>query len=158
MKQSFDSELDDIFEARLARIPVPPRAGPRQRRARGRMGAIIAALVLVAAASGTVFAANASAESQGASCADLITRFKLLTGIAHVTYAEPSAADLAARAAKIAAGNQLAQASPKGQLATNGSPITAANGSPITQTTCVMEGEAVTVYTSGDGVKIAPAK
>ena len=148
MKQSFDSELDDIFEARLARIPVPPRAGPRPRRAMGRMGAILAALVLVASVSGTVFAANASAESQGASCADLITRFKLLTGIAHVTKVEPSAADLAARAAKIEAGKQLPQASPDGQRAAN---------APVTQTTCVMDGETVTVYRTGDGVKIGPA-
>ena len=153
MKQSFDSELDDIFETRLARIPVPPRAGPRPRRAMGRRGAILATLVLVAGASGTVFAANVSAESQGASCADLITRFKLLTGIAHVTYAEPSAADLAARAAKIAAGNQLPQASQAGTDSQR-----AANGAPITQTTCVMDGGTVTVFTSGDGIKIAPAK
>jgi hypothetical protein len=35
---------------------------------------------------GTVFAANAVAESQGATCADLVTRLNLLTGAMHVVH------------------------------------------------------------------------
>lgn len=86
MNDAFDRDLDVLFENRLGKIPVPPRPAIRRRSSAGRITAAVAATALVVGTMGTVFAANASAESQGATCADLITRFKLLTGAMHVVH------------------------------------------------------------------------
>src|SRR6266498_2537252 len=86
MNEPVSRDLDVLFEERLSRIPVPPRPTVRRRGPERRIAAAVGAAVLAAAAMGTVFAANASAESQGATCADLVTRFKLLTGAVHVVH------------------------------------------------------------------------
>lgn len=86
MNDASSRDLDLLFEERLSRIPVPPRPVLQRRSARRRIAGTIAAAALVAATMGTVLAANASAESQGATCADLVTRFQLLTGAVHVVH------------------------------------------------------------------------
>ena len=86
MTGSFSRDLDVLFEERLSRIPVPPQPTVRQRRPQRRIAAAAAAAALTVAAMSTVFAANAAAEAQGATCADLVTRFKLLTGAVHVVH------------------------------------------------------------------------
>jgi len=86
MTGSFSRDLDVLFEERLSRIPVPPRPRVRRRSPQRRIATAVAATALAGAAMGTVFAANASAEAQGATCADLVTRFKLLAGAVQVVH------------------------------------------------------------------------
>ena len=86
MNEVFSPDLDVLFQERLSRIPVPPRPTQRPRSSHRRIAAAIAAAALTVAAMGTIFAANASAEVQGATCADLVTRLKLLTGAVQVVH------------------------------------------------------------------------
>src|SRR5437867_12946631 len=86
MNEQVSQDLNALFQERLCRIPVPRRPTVRSRSPRRRLAAAVAAAALAAAAMGTVFAANAAADSQGATCADLVTRFQLLMGAVHVVH------------------------------------------------------------------------
>jgi hypothetical protein len=73
-----EARLHELFTERLSRIPAPlPRAPRRHSRpTRALAGAVLA--LLLTASLGLVLEVNASAESQGASCADAMTKIKLL--------------------------------------------------------------------------------
>lgn len=86
MNDAYRDDLDVLFQERLSRIPVPPRPLRRPPSTRRRLAAAIVAAVLAVAMMGLVLGANASADSQGATCADLVTRIKLLTGTMHVVH------------------------------------------------------------------------
>ena len=73
-----EARLRELFTERLSRIPAPlPRAPRRSSRpTRALAGAVLA--FLFTASLGLALEVNASAESQGASCADAMTKIKLL--------------------------------------------------------------------------------
>ena len=76
MNESFSRDLDAAFEARLARIPVPPRARRPRPRARRSVAILPVALAagLAAGLVGLAFEVNAVAESQGAGCLDAMAK------------------------------------------------------------------------------------
>jgi hypothetical protein len=76
MNDSSSRDLDAAFEARLARIPVPPRSTqprPRVRRAIPVLAAALATSLAVGLV-GLGFEVNAVAESQGAGCLDAMAK------------------------------------------------------------------------------------
>lgn len=77
MSSDLDPRLHELFAERLSRIPAPlPRAPRPSRPTRALAGALLA--LLLTASLGLALEVNASAESQGASCADAMTKIKLL--------------------------------------------------------------------------------
>ena len=89
MSQSFERDIADLFEDRLARISVPPRRTGRRHRSHGRALAAATAVGLLLGSAATVLQANADAESQGVGCADIVTKLKLHVGIAVVANSRP---------------------------------------------------------------------
>ena len=78
MNTNEEARLHELFTERLSRIPAPlPREVRRSSRStRTLAGAVLA--LLFTASLGLALEVNASAESQGASCADAMTKIKLL--------------------------------------------------------------------------------
>ena len=78
MSTEEETRLHELFTERLSRIPAPLPRTPRRRSrpTRALAGAILA--LLLTASLGLALEVNASAESQGASCADAMTKIKLL--------------------------------------------------------------------------------
>lgn len=78
MNTNEEARLHELFTERLSRIPAPlPREVRRPSRStRAVAGAVLA--LLLTASLGLALEVNASAESQGASCADAMTKIKLL--------------------------------------------------------------------------------
>lgn len=77
MSTDLDARVHELFTERLSRIPAPlPRAPRPSRPTRALAGAVLA--LLLTASLGLALEVNASAESQGASCADAMTKIKLL--------------------------------------------------------------------------------
>lgn len=73
-----EARLHELFTERLSRIPAPlPRAPRRNPRPTLALAGAVLALLLTASL-GLALEVNASAESQGASCADAMTKIKLL--------------------------------------------------------------------------------
>lgn len=73
-----EARLHELFTERLSRIPAPlPRAPRRSTRPTLALAGAVLALLLTASL-GLALEVNASAESQGASCADAMTKIKLL--------------------------------------------------------------------------------
>ncbi|MDE3103062.1 MAG: hypothetical protein KGJ98_12605 [Chloroflexota bacterium] len=84
-----DRDLVDLFDDRLARIPVPPRRlRPRARPRRVRALAMAAVIGLLLAASATTLEANAFAEAQAARCVDLGKKMKAYLGAAQIVQSE----------------------------------------------------------------------
>jgi hypothetical protein len=123
MNTDLDPHLHDLFTDRLSRIPAPlPRAPRRSRPTRALAGALLA--LLLTASLGLALEVNASAESQGASCADAMTKIKLLVDkLVGDNFANKSEAEQIAT--KVALGDQtdaiLKYSCPKG-AAGNGAP------------------------------------
>ena len=78
MSTEEEARLRELFTERLSRIPAPLPRVPRRpsRPTRALTGAVLA--LLLTASLGLALEVNASAESQGASCADAMTKIKLL--------------------------------------------------------------------------------
>ena len=78
MNTNEEARLHELFTERLSRIPAPlPREPRRPSRSRRALAGAVLALLLTASL-GLALEVNASAESQGASCADAMTKIKLL--------------------------------------------------------------------------------
>ena len=105
MSTDFDARLHELFNERLSRIPAPLPRAPRRpsRRTRALAGAVLA--LLLTASLGLALEVNASAESQGAGCADAMTKIKLLVDkIVGENFASKSEAEQIAT--KVALGSQ----------------------------------------------------
>lgn len=78
MNTDEEARLHELFTQRLSRVPAPLPRAPRgrSRPIRALAGAVLA--LLLTASLGLALEVNASAESQGASCADAMTKIKLL--------------------------------------------------------------------------------
>ena len=126
MSTEEEARLHELFTERLSRIPAPlPRAPQRSsRRTRALAGAVLA--LLLTGSLGLALEVNASAESQGASCADAMTKIKLLVDkIVGDNFASKSEAEQIAT--KVALGDQTdailtKYSCPKGSKANDDAP------------------------------------
>ncbi len=89
MNAELDHDLQTAFVERLSRIPVPARRARPPLRWRVRAIAAACSAGLLLGSSATVLQANAFAESQGISCADIATKMKVYMGTATVRRSTP---------------------------------------------------------------------
>jgi hypothetical protein len=78
MNTNEEARLHELFVERLSLIPAPLPREPRRSSRPGRALAAAVLALLLTASLGLALEVNASAESQGASCADAMTKIKLL--------------------------------------------------------------------------------
>ena len=100
-----DPRMHELFTERLSRIPAPLPRAPRRpsRPTRALVGGMLA--LLMTASLGLALEVNASAESQGAGCADAMTKIRLLVDkLVGENFASKSEAEQIAT--KVALGSQ----------------------------------------------------
>jgi hypothetical protein len=119
-----EARLRELFTERLSRIPAPlPREPKRSSRPRRALAGAVLALLLTASL-GLALEVNASAESQGASCADAMTKIKLLVDkLVGENFASKSEAEQIVTKVKL--GNQtdaILNGCPKGATGKEGAP------------------------------------
>jgi hypothetical protein len=125
MNTNEEARLHELFTERLSRIPAPLPRTPRSssRPTRALAGAVLA--LLLTASLGLALEVNASAESQGASCADAMTKIKLLVDkLVGENFASKTEAEQIATKVKL--GNQtdaiLNSSCPNGATGKDGAP------------------------------------
>ena len=126
MNTNEEARLRELFTERLSRIPAPLPREPRRssRPTRAIAGAVLA--LMLTASLGLALEVNASAESQGASCADAMTKIKLLVDkLVGENFASKSEAEQIVTKVKL--GNQtdaiLKDSCPKGATGKEGAPL-----------------------------------
>lgn len=88
MTIDYDPQLRLMLDERLSRVPVPPlrSASPRKSRARVWVTTGIIASFLLTIGVSFGFEINAVAESQGAGCADVLTKIQIWSESFRVNY------------------------------------------------------------------------
>ena len=150
-------DLDALFASRLARIPVPARRTRPVRRHDARALVAAAAAGIVIASSITVFDAAATAESQGAGCADLVTKLQLYLGTATtvktVTPGAPKSSPLPDAKAAVPGDKPVPNDETTSKASGDATQLMKASATPIM--TCVVGGQTITIYKTGDALRLS---
>lgn len=148
-------DLDALFAARLARIPVPDRRARAVPRRSARAVAAAVATGVILASTVAVFDAAAQADSQGAACASLATKLQLYVGSATavkaITPGAPKGAPSTDARAAMPAEKRDALANAATKPTVDAARVTKAAVTPIA--TCVINGETITVYKTDEALR-----
>ena len=151
------NDLDAMFASRLARIAVPPRRrrAAQQRNVRALIAAAAAGVVI--ASSVTVFDAAAQADSQGAGCADLVTKLQLYLGTATavktVTPGAPKSSPLPDAKGAVAGDKPVPNDETTSKVSGDATQLMKASATPIAS--CVVGDQTITIYKTGDALRLS---